>query len=97
MFELVRTPDFANLPLIVEDFVKDSGGSYTGQLARKLSLMLICRCLDPKTPIMFFLFVFPASQEDAVHVVIDRHLITGQNMQSTSFAVNNLILLCNAK
>uniref|UniRef100_A0A3Q3VZB5 Glutamine amidotransferase-like class 1 domain-containing protein 1 n=1 Tax=Mola mola TaxID=94237 RepID=A0A3Q3VZB5_MOLML len=67
VFELVRTPDFANLPLIVEDFVKDSGGSYT------------------------------ASQEDAVHVVIDRHLITGQNMQSTSFAVNNLILLCNAK
>uniref|UniRef100_A0A1A8A051 Glutamine amidotransferase-like class 1 domain-containing protein 1 n=4 Tax=Nothobranchius TaxID=28779 RepID=A0A1A8A051_NOTFU len=67
VFELVRTPDFANLPLIVEDFVKDSGGSYT------------------------------ASQEDAVHVVIDRHLITGQNMQSTSLAVNNLILLCNAK
>ncbi|KAM7396805.1 hypothetical protein PAMP_019816 [Pampus punctatissimus] len=67
MFELVRRPDFANLPLIVEDFVKDSGGSYT------------------------------ASQEDAVHVVIDRHLITGQNMQSTSLAVNNLILLCSAK
>ncbi|XP_024239710.1 glutamine amidotransferase-like class 1 domain-containing protein 1 isoform X2 [Oncorhynchus tshawytscha] len=29
VFELVRSPDFANLPLIVEDFVKDSGGSYT--------------------------------------------------------------------
>ncbi|XP_012720696.1 glutamine amidotransferase-like class 1 domain-containing protein 1 [Fundulus heteroclitus] len=67
VFELVRQPDFANLPLIVEDFVKDSGGSYT------------------------------ASQEDAVHVVVDRHLITGQNLQSTSLAVNNLILLCNAK
>ncbi|KAF3854895.1 hypothetical protein F7725_022950 [Dissostichus mawsoni] len=67
VFELVRRPDFANLPLVVEDFVKDSGGSYT------------------------------ASQEDAVHVVIDRHLITGQNMQSTSLAVNNLILLSNAK
>ncbi|XP_017261695.1 glutamine amidotransferase-like class 1 domain-containing protein 1 isoform X3 [Kryptolebias marmoratus] len=67
VFELVREPDFANLPLIVEDFVKDSGGSYT------------------------------ASEEDAVHVVVDRHLITGQNMQSTSLAVNNLILLCNAK
>lgn len=38
-----------------------------------------------------------ASQEDAVHVVIDRHLITGQNMESTSLAVNNLILLCSAK
>uniref|UniRef100_A0A3B3YZN8 Glutamine amidotransferase-like class 1 domain-containing protein 1 n=1 Tax=Poecilia mexicana TaxID=48701 RepID=A0A3B3YZN8_9TELE len=67
VFELVRQPDFANLPLIVEDFVKDSGGSYT------------------------------ASQEDAVHVVVDRHVITGQNQQSTSLAVNNLILLCNAK
>ncbi|XP_055789008.1 glutamine amidotransferase-like class 1 domain-containing protein 1 isoform X1 [Salvelinus fontinalis] len=67
VFELVRSPDFANLPLIVEDFVKDSGGSYT------------------------------ASQEDAVHVVIDRHLVTGQNMQSTSVAVNNLIMLCNGK
>uniref|UniRef100_A0A3B3ZS08 Glutamine amidotransferase-like class 1 domain-containing protein 1 n=1 Tax=Periophthalmus magnuspinnatus TaxID=409849 RepID=A0A3B3ZS08_9GOBI len=67
VFELVRKPDFANLPLIVEDFVKDSGGSYT------------------------------ASQEDAVHVVIDRHLITGQNIQSTSLAVNNLILLSSNK
>ncbi|XP_053741637.1 glutamine amidotransferase-like class 1 domain-containing protein 1 [Synchiropus splendidus] len=67
VFELVRRPDFANLPLIVEDFVKDSGGSYS------------------------------ASQEDAVHVVIDRHLVTAQNEQSTSLAVNNLILLCNGK
>uniref|UniRef100_UPI003AAAB56E glutamine amidotransferase-like class 1 domain-containing protein 1 isoform X2 n=1 Tax=Centroberyx gerrardi TaxID=166262 RepID=UPI003AAAB56E len=67
VFELVRRPDFANLPLIVEDFVKDSGGSYT------------------------------ASQEDAMHVVIDRHLVTGQNLQSTSVAVNNLILLCSGK
>lgn len=32
VFELVRKPDFANLPLIVEDFVKDSAGSYTGEL-----------------------------------------------------------------
>lgn len=30
VFELVRQPDFANLPLVVEDFVKDNGGSYTG-------------------------------------------------------------------
>lgn len=35
VFELVRQPDFANLPLIVEDFVKDSGGSYTGRLICK--------------------------------------------------------------
>ncbi|XP_062403386.1 glutamine amidotransferase-like class 1 domain-containing protein 1 [Sardina pilchardus] len=66
VFELVRSPDFANLPLIVEDFVKDSGGSYT------------------------------ASQEDALHVVLDRHLVTGQNLQSTTVAIHNLILLCNS-
>lgn len=65
VFELVRSPDFANLPLIVEDFVKDNGGSYT------------------------------ASQEDALHVVLDRHLVTGQNLQSTTIAIHNLILLCN--
>ncbi|XP_012687547.1 glutamine amidotransferase-like class 1 domain-containing protein 1 [Clupea harengus] len=66
VFELVRSPHFANLPLVVEDFVKDSGGSYT------------------------------ASQEDALHVVLDRHLVTGQNLQSTTAAVNNLILLCSS-
>lgn len=34
VFELVRQPDFANLPLVVEDFVKDNGGSYTGGTLR---------------------------------------------------------------
>uniref|UniRef100_A0A673I7G6 Glutamine amidotransferase-like class 1 domain-containing protein 1 n=1 Tax=Sinocyclocheilus rhinocerous TaxID=307959 RepID=A0A673I7G6_9TELE len=67
VFELLCSAEFANLPLIVEDFVKDSGGSYT------------------------------ASIEDAVHVVLDRHLVTGQNVQSTTAAVNNLILLCNSR
>ncbi|KAK2834788.1 hypothetical protein Q7C36_015489 [Tachysurus vachellii] len=67
VFELVRSPDFANLPLIVEDFVKDNGGSYTGD------------------------------KEDALHVVLDRHLVTGQNIQSTTAAVNNLILLINSR
>lgn len=43
------------------------------------------------------LFCSAASQEDAVHVVLDRHLVTGQNLQSTSAAVNNLILLCNGR
>lgn len=36
VFELVRSPDFANLPLIVEDFIKDSGGSYTGEVTFEL-------------------------------------------------------------
>ncbi|MBN3294958.1 GALD1 protein, partial [Amia calva] len=38
-----------------------------------------------------------ASVEDAVHVVLDRHLVTGQNRQSTVPAVNNLIMLCNGR
>uniref|UniRef100_A0A4W3ILF1 Glutamine amidotransferase-like class 1 domain-containing protein 1 n=1 Tax=Callorhinchus milii TaxID=7868 RepID=A0A4W3ILF1_CALMI len=67
VFELVRRKDFASLPIIVEDFVKDSGAT------------------------------FSASEPDAVHVVVDRHLITGQNDQSTLTAVQNLILLCNVR
>lgn len=95
VFELVRKPDFANLPLIVEDFVKDSGGSYTGELTH-------CPHENTQNEWLFLrpanvCLCFSASEEDAVHVVIDRHLITGQNIQSTSLAVNNLVLLCNAK
>ncbi|XP_038050730.1 glutamine amidotransferase-like class 1 domain-containing protein 1 [Patiria miniata] len=41
--------------------------------------------------------IYSASEVDAVHVVVDRHLITGQNEASTLTAVQNLILLCNAK
>lgn len=40
VFELVRSPDFANLPLIVEDFVKDNGGSYTGKFAEFIFIVL---------------------------------------------------------
>ncbi|XP_028393006.1 glutamine amidotransferase-like class 1 domain-containing protein 1 [Dendronephthya gigantea] len=40
---------------------------------------------------------YSASECDAVHVVMDRHVITGQNDQSTLCAVQNLILLCNAR
>ncbi|XP_070555312.1 glutamine amidotransferase-like class 1 domain-containing protein 1 isoform X1 [Ptychodera flava] len=40
---------------------------------------------------------YSASEPDAVHVVVDRHLITGQNEQSTLTAVQNLILLSNAR
>ncbi|RMB98031.1 hypothetical protein DUI87_25509 [Hirundo rustica rustica] len=32
---------------------------------------------------------------DAVHVVLDRHLVTGQNENSTLPAVQNLLILCN--
>ncbi|CAB3984601.1 glutamine amidotransferase-like class 1 domain-containing 1 [Paramuricea clavata] len=40
---------------------------------------------------------YSASECDAVHVVMDRHVITGQNDQSTLCAVQNLILLCNGR
>ncbi|XP_046846267.1 glutamine amidotransferase-like class 1 domain-containing protein 1 [Xenia sp. Carnegie-2017] len=40
---------------------------------------------------------YSASECDAVHVIMDRHVITGQNDQSTLCAVQNLILLCNAR
>ena len=31
------------------------------------------------------------------HVVVDSHVVTGQNEQSTLTAVQNLILMCNAR
>ncbi|XP_055998739.1 glutamine amidotransferase-like class 1 domain-containing protein 1 [Ostrea edulis] len=37
---------------------------------------------------------YNSSDMDAVHVIIDRHLITGQNVQSTLMAVQNLTLMC---
>lgn len=67
VYELVRAPGFAALPLVVEDFVKDAGAN------------------------------FSASEPDAVHVVLDRHLVTGQNTRSTMPAVQNLLFLCGAR
>lgn len=67
VFELARSPDFATLPIIPEDIIKDRGALYS------------------------------SSEPDEVHVVIDKHVITGQNEQSTLTAVQNLILLCNQK
>uniref|UniRef100_A0A667HUJ1 Glutamine amidotransferase-like class 1 domain-containing protein 1 n=1 Tax=Lynx canadensis TaxID=61383 RepID=A0A667HUJ1_LYNCA len=67
VYELVRAPGFARLPLIVEDFVKDAGAN------------------------------FSASEPDAVHVVLDRHLVTGQNASSTVPAVQNLLFLCGSR
>jgi hypothetical protein len=40
---------------------------------------------------------FADSQPDSVHVVVDRHLVTGQNEASTLTAVQNLVLLCNQR
>lgn len=38
VYELVRAPGFAHLPLIVEDFVKDAGASFSGELGRCLQV-----------------------------------------------------------
>ncbi|XP_043915651.1 glutamine amidotransferase-like class 1 domain-containing protein 1 isoform X2 [Protopterus annectens] len=67
VFELVRRRDFANLPIVMEEFARESGAT------------------------------FSSSKEDEVHIVLDRHLITGQNEQSTVLAIQNLILLCSAR
>ncbi|XP_066996580.2 glutamine amidotransferase-like class 1 domain-containing protein 1 isoform X2 [Anabrus simplex] len=40
---------------------------------------------------------FSNSGPECVHVVVDRHLVTGQNEQSTLTAVQNLVLLCNQR
>ncbi|XP_078004648.1 glutamine amidotransferase-like class 1 domain-containing protein 1 isoform X3 [Phascolarctos cinereus] len=67
VYELIRQPGFGSLPIIMEDFVKDAGAS------------------------------FSASQPDALHVVLDRHLVTGQNDASTVLAVQNLAFLCGSR
>jgi len=51
----------------------------------------------PEDVIKDRLATYSCSDPDEVHVVIDRHLITGQNEQSTITAVQNLILLHNQK
>lgn len=40
---------------------------------------------------------YSSSKSNGVHVVIDDHLVTGQNTQSTLTSVQNLILLSNAR
>lgn len=52
------------------------------KLSKTLSMLLYC---------------IPASEPDEVHVVIDRNIITGQNLHSTMAAVQNLILICSQK
>ena len=31
VFESARSPDFSSLPLIIEDWIKDNGGTYSGK------------------------------------------------------------------
>ncbi|XP_054714587.1 glutamine amidotransferase-like class 1 domain-containing protein 1 [Uloborus diversus] len=51
----------------------------------------------PEEVIRNKLATYSCSDPDEIHVVIDRHVITGQNEQSTITAVQNLILMHNQK
>ena len=42
-------------------------------------------------------FGITATKSESTHVVIDNHIVTGQSVQSTLTAVQNLILLSNAR
>lgn len=85
---------------------KDEGNSwcFKGYSLTGPSIYSLVQRRDFSTlPIIFEEFArdnfaqFTASQGNNVHTVIDRHLITGQNDQSTLNAVQNLLLLCNAQ
>ncbi|XP_071956077.1 glutamine amidotransferase-like class 1 domain-containing protein 1 isoform X2 [Antedon mediterranea] len=67
VYELAQTSGFGDIPIILEDFIKDNDAT------------------------------FSATLPNSVHIVVDRHLITGQNEASTLTAVQNLILLVNAR
>jgi len=67
VYEMALLDNFGELPLVIEDTIKEKDGVYSH------------------------------SKNDCMHVVIDRHVITGQNDMSTLSAVQNLILLCNAR
>jgi len=51
----------------------------------------------PLTECLLLFLLYLASNPDAVHVVLDRHLVTGQNENSTLPAVQNLLMLCNVR
>lgn len=123
MSELVRAPGFAHLPLIVEDFVKDAGASFSGELGGgdtgRTSLpehsVQHTAVTGPQRvggggsgggtwPVAVLLQPVPsgprassASEPGAMHVVLDRHLVTGQNASSTIPAVHSLFFLCGSR
>jgi putative intracellular protease/amidase len=66
-FEQARHDWFGELPLIIEDFIKDNGGLYS------------------------------CSEEDALHVVVDRNLVTGQNPNCTKLAIRNFLWLLQGR
>ncbi|KAK7801705.1 hypothetical protein U0070_013199 [Myodes glareolus] len=104
VYELIRAPDFARLPLVVEDFVKDSGAGFSGEPKLAFLLTPVVRSSSvggsgtgPRPCGLKFVSSAVASEPDAVHVVLDRHLVTGQNTNSTVPAVQNLLFLCGSR
>ena len=60
-------------------------------------LYFVVPCLSVRSYSLHTCAVVSGGQAGSVHVVIDRHLISGQNEESTLTAVQNLILLCNQR
>ena len=44
MFELAREPEFATLPIILEDFIKDHGARYNSKLDVRYNTKMDVRC-----------------------------------------------------
>ena len=86
VFEMLQRKDFDVMPIIFEDFAKDNLASYSGKKFKLNPVLLLFNMYQK----------ISASDAHSLHVVIDRHLITGQNTQSTLTAVQNLILATNA-
>ncbi|XP_015913383.1 glutamine amidotransferase-like class 1 domain-containing protein 1 [Parasteatoda tepidariorum] len=89
----------ALFPAIEEEFWLFSKYSLTSlsvfELAKNVDFDSIS--VIPEDVIKDRLGTYSCSEPDEMHVVIDRHVITGQNEQSTITAVQNLILLHNQK
>lgn len=75
VYELVRQPDFASLSIIVEDFVKDCGATFSGEL---LLLSGTSRFVAVFWERMFVCQLYPAEQ-DFVGFLISRSCFLGLN------------------
>jgi hypothetical protein len=92
VYELAKEPYFSDLNLIPEDYIKDHGGRFAGK-----EMSPCCHCCRSEMMISFVPFSPAGGESNGVHVVLDCHLITGQNEVSTLIAVQNLILLSTPK
>ena len=95
--ELAKRDDFPTQPVVPSEFIRKHGATYSGMFDvhvhnshyMPLYPMSGLTCQNANLP--------TATKSDSTHVVIDNHLVTGQSVQSTLTAVQNLILLSNAR